>query len=71
MLSHILIFEDFITSLSNDIHATLRHIRYLSGSFGGGWFVQVILIKDVSQCYDIFGVHQVSVGCHNRAYPSS
>ena len=53
------------------IDATLGHITYLSGSFGGGWFVQVVLIEDMRHCYDIFGLHHVSVGCHIRAYPSN
>ena len=53
------------------INASLGHIPYLSGSFGGGWFVQTVLIKDMSHCYDIFGLLHVSVGCHTRAYPSN
>ena len=43
------------------IDATLGHIPYLSGSFGGGRFVQTILIEDMSPCYDIFGLHHVYV----------
>ena len=35
----------------------LGHIPYLSGSFRGGWFVQIVLIEDMSHCYDIFGLH--------------
>ena len=46
------------------IVATLGHIPYLSGSFGGGRFVQTVLIEVMSHCYDIFGLHHVSVGCH-------
>ena len=53
------------------IDATLGHIPYLLGSFGGGRFVQTVLIEDMSHCYDIFGLHHVSVGCHTRAYPSN
>ena len=53
------------------IDATLGHIPYLSGSFGGGRFVQIVLIKDMSHCYDIFGLHHVSVEWHTRAYPSN
>ena len=53
------------------LDATLGHILYLSRSFGGGWFVQAILIEDMSYCYDIFGLHHVSIGCHTGAYPSS
>ena len=53
------------------IDATLGHIPYLSRSFEDGWFVQTVLIEDMSQCYDIFGLHHVSVGCHTRAYPSN
>ena len=53
------------------INATLGHIPYLSGSFGGGWFVHAVLIKDMGHYYDIFGLYHVSVGCHIRAYPSS
>ena len=53
------------------IDATLGHIPYLSGSFGRGWFVQTVLIEDMSHCYDIFGLHHVSVGCLTRAYPSN
>ena len=53
------------------IDVTLGHIPYLSGSFGGGRFVQTVLIEDMSHCYDIFGLHHVSVGCHTRAYPSN
>ena len=33
---------------------TLGHIPYHSGSFGGGWFVQKVLIEDMSHCNDIF-----------------
>ena len=36
-----------------------------------GRFVQTVLIKDMSHCYDIFGLHHVSVGCRTRAYPSN
>ena len=50
------------------IDVTLRHIPYLLGPFGGGRFVQIVLIEDMSHCYDIFGLHNVSVGCHTRAY---
>ena len=32
------------------IDATLGHIPYLSGSFGGGPFVQTVLIEDMSHC---------------------
>ena len=53
------------------INATLRHIPYLLGSFGGGRFVQTVLIEDMSHCYDIFGLHHVFVGCHTTAYPSN
>ena len=53
------------------IDATLGLIPYLSGSFGGGRFVQRVLIEDMSHCYDIFGLHHISVGCHTRAYPSN
>ena len=53
------------------IDATLGNIPYLSGSFGGGRFVQTVLIEDMSHCYDIFGLHHASVGCHTRAYPSN
>ena len=41
------------------IDATLGHIPYLSGLFGGGRFVQTVLIEDMSHCYDIFGLHNV------------
>ena len=51
------------------LDATLGHNPYLSGSFGGGWFVHVVLIEDISHCHDIFGLHYVSVGCHTGAYP--
>ena len=51
------------------IDVILEHIPYLSGSFGGGQFVQIVLIEDMSHCYDIFGLHHVYVGCHTRAYP--
>ena len=53
------------------IDATLWHIPYLSRSFGGGRFLQTVLINDMSHCYDIFGLHHVSVGCQTRAYPSN
>ena len=53
------------------IDATLGHTPYLSGSFGGGRFVQTYLIEDMSHCYDIFGLHHVSIGCRIRAYPSN
>ena len=53
------------------LDATLGHIPYLLGSFGGGWFVQTVLIEDMSHCYDIFGLHHVSIGCYTRAYPFS
>ena len=41
------------------IDATLGYIPYLSGSFRRGWFVQTVLIDDMSHCYDIFGLHHV------------
>ena len=41
------------------IDATLGHIPNLLGSFGRGWFVQAVLIDDMSHCYDIFGLHHV------------
>ena len=53
------------------IDATLGHIPYLSGSLRGGRFVQTILIEDMSHCYDIFGLHHVSIECHTRAYTSN
>ena len=53
------------------IDATLGHIPYLLGSFGGGWFFQAVLIEDMSHCYEIFGLHHIYVGCHTRAYPSN
>ena len=52
------------------IDSTLRHIPYLSGSFRGGRFVQTVLFKDMSHCYDIFRLHHVLIGFHTRAYPS-
>ena len=53
------------------IDATLRHIPYISGSFGGGRFVQTVLIEDMSHSYDIFGLHHACVRCHTGAYPSN
>ena len=53
------------------IDATLGHIPYLLGSFGRGRFVQIVLIDDMSHCYDIFGLCHVYVGCHIRAYSSN
>ena len=53
------------------IDATLGHIPYLSGSFGGGRFVKTVLIEDMSHCDDIFGLHHVSIRCHTKAYPSN
>ena len=53
------------------IDATLGPIPYLLGSFGGGRFVQTVLIEDMSHCYDIFRLHHVSIGCYTRAYPSN
>ena len=52
------------------IDAILRHIPYILGSFGGGLFVHIVLIEDMSHCYDISGLHNVSIGCHTKAYPS-
>ena len=43
----------------------------VTGLFGGGWFVQEVLIEDMSHCYDIFRLYHVSIGCHTRAYPSN
>ena len=43
------------------LDATLGHIPYLLRSFGGSWFVHVVLIEDMSHGYDIFGLHHVSV----------
>ena len=51
------------------IDTTLGHIPYLSRSFGGGWFVQAVLIKDMSHCYDIFRLVHSSIGCHIGASP--
>ena len=53
------------------IDSTLGHIPYLSGSFGGGRLAHTVLVEDMSHCYDIFGLHHVSVGCHTKAYPSN
>ena len=53
------------------IDATLGHIPYLSGSFRRGWFVQTVLIDDMSHCYDIFGLCHVYVGYHIGVYPSN
>ena len=54
------------------LDSTLGHIPYILGSFRGGWFVQTVPIKDMSHCYDIFGLHlEFSIGCHTQAYPSS
>ena len=53
------------------IDATLGHIPYLSGSFGGGRFFQTVFVEDMSHYYDIFGLHHVSIGCHSKAYPSN
>ena len=66
-MSLVITFSEFHHVL---IDATVRHIPYLSGSFGGGWFIRTV-IKDMSHCYDIFGLHYVSVGCHTKAYPSN
>ena len=51
------------------LDATLGHIPYLSGSFGGGWFVHTILIEDMSHCYDIFRLRLVYVRCYTRHTP--
>ena len=53
------------------IDVTLGHIPYLSGSFGGGRFVQTVRIEDMSHRYNIFGLHHVFVGCHTGEYPSN
>ena len=51
------------------LDATLGHMPYLSGSFGGGWFVHAVLIEDMSHYYDIFRLHHIYVASHTRAYP--
>ena len=48
MLSHILIFGGFITSLLDDIHVTLGHISYPPRSSGICLFVHTIVIVRIS-----------------------
>ena len=48
MLSHILIFWGFITSLLDDIHVILRHNPYPSGSSGICLVVHTIVIERMS-----------------------
>ena len=65
-MSIVMIFSGFHHVL---IDATLGHTLYLSGSFGRGWFVQTVLIDDMSHCYDIFGISSCFDRCHTGAYP--
>ena len=44
MLSHILIFKGFITSLLDDIHVILGHILYSTGLLGICLFVHTVFI---------------------------
>ena len=48
MLSHILIFWGFITSLLDVIHSILGHTPYMSRSSGVCWIVHTVLVKMLS-----------------------
>ena len=49
MLSHVLIFWGFITSLLDVvIHAILGHTLYLSRSFGVCWIMHIVLVEMLS-----------------------
>ena len=61
MLSHILIFEGFITSLLDDIHVILGHIPYLPRSSGICLFVHTIVIERMSLVMTFSGFHHVLI----------
>ena len=61
MLSHILIFGGFITSLLDDIHVVLGHIPYQPGSLGICLFVHTIVIERMSLVMTFSGFHHVLI----------
>ena len=61
MLSHILIFGSFITSLLDGIHVILRHIPYPPGSLRICLFVHTVIIKRISLVMTFLGFHHVLI----------
>ena len=61
MLSHILIFKGFITSLLDVILIILRHIPYPLGSSGICLFVHTIIIERMSLVMTFLGFHHVLI----------
>ena len=61
MLSHILIFGGFITSLLDDIHVILGHIPYPPRSSGIYLFVHTIVIERMSLVMTFSGFHHVFI----------
>ena len=59
MLSRILIFWGFITTLLDDIHVILGHIPYPLVSYKFYLFVQTILIEMMSFVMTFWGFHHV------------
>ena len=61
MLSRILIFGGFITSLLDDIHVILGHIPYPLRSSGICLFVHTIVIERMSLVMTFSGFHHVLI----------
>ena len=61
MLTHILIFGGFTTSLLDDIHVILRHIPYPPKSSGICLFVHTIVIERMSLVMTFSGFHPVLI----------
>ena len=61
MLSHILIFGGFITSLLDDIHIILGHIPYPPRSSRICLFVHTVIIKRMSLVMTFLGFHHVLI----------
>ena len=61
MLSHILIFGGFITSLLDDMHVILGHIPYPPRSVGICSFVHTIVIERMSLVMTFSGFHHALI----------
>ena len=61
MLSHILIFGGFITSILDDIHVILGNIPYPPRSSGIYLFVHTIVIERMSLVMTFLGFHHVLI----------
>ena len=61
MLSHILIFRGFITSLLDGIHVILGHIPYLPRPSGICLILHIVIIERMSLVMTFLGFHHVLI----------